>query len=49
LICVKCNRIEDIDFDVDAIAVDQRRGFAIVRTDVIAWGRCPDCEDTSIV
>jgi Fe2+ or Zn2+ uptake regulation protein len=47
LICLKCNRIEDIDidFDVDAIAADQRQGFSIVRTDVIAWGHCPDCED----
>jgi Fe2+ or Zn2+ uptake regulation protein len=44
LICLKCNRIEDIDFDVDAIAVGQRQGFSVVRTDVIAWGRCPDCE-----
>jgi Fe2+ or Zn2+ uptake regulation protein len=45
LICMKCHRIDDIDFDVDAIAVDQRQGFSIVRTDVIAWGCCRDCED----
>lgn len=44
LICLMCNRIEDIDFDVDAVAVDQRQGFSVVRTDVIAWGRCPECE-----
>lgn len=43
-ICLYCNRIDDIDFDVDAIAADQRSGFSVVRTDVIIWGRCPDCE-----
>jgi Fur family transcriptional regulator, peroxide stress response regulator len=43
-ICLDCNRIEDIDFDVDALAADQRPGFSVVRTDVIIWGRCPDCE-----
>jgi Fe2+ or Zn2+ uptake regulation protein len=45
MICLTCGRIEDVDFDVDTIAVDRRQGFSIVRTDVIGWGRCPDCED----
>ena len=45
MICLTCGRIEDVDFDVDTIAVDRRQGFSIIRTDVIGWGRCPDCED----
>lgn len=45
VICLTCNRIVDVDYDVHAIADDQRQGFSIVRTDVIAWGRCPDCAD----
>lgn len=47
-ICLDCNRIEDIDFDVDAIAADPRPGFSVVRTDVIIWGRCPDCSDQAV-
>ena len=45
VICLTCNRIEDVEFDVDAIAVDQSQGFSIVRTEVIAWGRCSDCQE----
>ena len=45
MVCLYCNRIEDVDFDVDAITNDRRKGFSIVRTEVIAWGRCPECED----
>jgi Fe2+ or Zn2+ uptake regulation protein len=45
VICLTCNRIVDVDYDVHAIADDQRQGFSIVRTDVIAWGCCPDCAD----
>jgi Fe2+ or Zn2+ uptake regulation protein len=43
LVCLKCNRIEDIDFDAGTIAIDQRHGFSIVSIDVMAWGLCPDC------
>ena len=44
VICLRCSRIEDVDCDVDAIFVDQRQGFSIVRTEVIGWGRCADCQ-----
>lgn len=44
VICLECNRIEDMDFDADAIVIDQAKGFSIVRTNVIAWGRCPECQ-----
>lgn len=43
-ICLNCNRILDMDFDTDLLPVDQRQRFSIVRTDVIAWGRCPECQ-----
>ncbi|MBO0730232.1 MAG: transcriptional repressor [Acidimicrobiaceae bacterium] len=45
LICLRCHRIEDIDMDVNPIAVDELHGFSFVRTEVIVWGYCPDCED----
>lgn len=45
VVCLGCNRIEDVDFDVDTVAGDQCRGFSVVRTDVTAWGFCPDCGD----
>ena len=45
LICLKCNRIEDIDLDIDAKALDPRQGFSVVRTEVIVWGCCCDCQD----
>lgn len=45
LICIKCNRIKDADFRSEGIPVDQRQGFSIDRTDLIAWGLCPDCQD----
>lgn len=45
LICLRCNRVEDVDFDLDTTSVGQRQGFSIARTDVIAWGCCPDCKD----
>ena len=45
VICLNCNRIEDIDFDVADLSVEQRRGFSVARTELIAWGLCPDCQD----
>lgn len=44
MICLDCKRIEDVDFDVAAASSDQGRGFSILHTDVIAWGRCADCQ-----
>jgi Fe2+ or Zn2+ uptake regulation protein len=44
LICLSCHRIEDADFAVAAIAADQRQGFTVARTEVVAWGHCPDCQ-----
>jgi Fe2+ or Zn2+ uptake regulation protein len=44
MICLDCKRIEDVDFDVQATAADQRQGFSILHTDVIAWGRCVECQ-----
>ncbi len=45
LICLTCKRIEDIDLDIDAGVLDQLQGFSVVRTAVIVWGRCNDCQD----
>jgi Fe2+ or Zn2+ uptake regulation protein len=42
LICLQCHQIKDVD--IDAGVVGEYQGFSIVRTDVIAWGRCPDCQ-----
>ncbi len=47
LICLKCNRIDDIDFEAQGVTVDQPKGFSIVRTDVIAWGLCSACHPNS--
>ncbi|HLI23968.1 MAG TPA: Fur family transcriptional regulator [Acidimicrobiales bacterium] len=44
LICLDCSRIEDVDFHMDAPVAGQRPGFSIVHTDVVAWGRCQDCQ-----
>jgi Fe2+ or Zn2+ uptake regulation protein len=43
MICLDCNRIEDVDFKFDPGAGNAHQGFSIDRTDVVAWGRCPDC------
>jgi Fe2+ or Zn2+ uptake regulation protein len=45
LICLKCHRIEDIDLAIDTGNLDQRQDFAVVRADVIIWGRCRECQD----
>jgi Fur family peroxide stress response transcriptional regulator len=43
LICVACGRIDDVDFQMDGYLADHP-GFSIVHTDVVAWGRCQDCQ-----
>lgn len=45
LICLDCHRITDADFDTDTIPIDQRQGFTLARIEMIAWGRCPECQD----
>lgn len=45
-ICLKCNRIEDVDLDTEGITTGQRQGFSVVRTDVVVWGRCAECQRT---
>jgi len=44
LICLNCNRIQDIDPVECIIPPQQRRGFSVVRTEVTVWGRCPFCK-----
>jgi Fe2+ or Zn2+ uptake regulation protein len=44
LICLDCGRIDDFDFRMDTSLGAQRPEFAIVHTDVVAWGRCQQCQ-----
>ena len=45
LVCTSCRRTEDVDFDLGALHPDQRHGFVILSTEVVARGLCPDCAE----
>src|SRR4051794_32181529 len=43
LVCNSCGRTEDVDLDVEPLDPDQRHGFVILQTEVVARGLCPRC------
>jgi Fur family peroxide stress response transcriptional regulator len=46
LICTKCNKIVDVDLDLDLSTirkVEKTTGYQIVRPQIIFYGLCPDC------
>lgn len=46
LICMKCNKIVDVDLDLDLSTirnVEKTTGYQIVRPQITFYGLCPDC------
>ena len=43
LVCNTCGRTEDVDLDVAPLSADQRQGFVVLQTEVVARGLCPQC------
>ena len=43
LVCNSCGRTEDVDLDVAPLTTEQRRGFVVLQTEVVARGLCPQC------
>jgi len=46
LICRTCNRMVDVDCsagEAPCLEPDDAAGYEIEETEVIYWGRCPDC------
>jgi Fur family transcriptional regulator, peroxide stress response regulator len=51
LICDTCNKIFDIDVDIDhslLISEEQRRGFDITETCINIYGTCLKCQKTTL-
>jgi Fe2+ or Zn2+ uptake regulation protein len=46
LLCIGCNKLEDVSqtFPQLDLAHDQKRGFRMVKNEVIFYGYCPDCQ-----
>jgi len=50
LICRDCGRLVDVDCAVGetpCLTASDDHGFAIDEADVVYWGRCPQCQQTS--
>lgn len=50
IVCRSCGAIADIDCAVGAapcLAPYDERGFAVDEAEVIYWGQCPDCTETT--
>lgn len=45
LVCLGCGRVEDVDYDCEALALtpEQARGFQVVDRTIIFRGYCPAC------
>jgi Fe2+ or Zn2+ uptake regulation protein len=45
LVCSSCGRIENVDLDLGAVALNaaERQGFVLVHTEVVFRGLCPNC------
>ena len=46
LICLRCNRIIDIENEIDEVDIPENRskGFQIVKKQVTYFGYCPECQ-----
>ncbi|MDS1271035.1 Fur family transcriptional regulator [Lipingzhangella sp. LS1_29] len=50
LVCRDCGRIDDVDRAERAgqcLVPNESNGFLLERTEVLFWGRCPDCAPTT--
>ena len=50
LICMRCNKIVDGDFELDLSSVselEQISGYQIIRPQISFYGLCPDCQFTN--